>query len=305
MRIGRKIVAVLLVVALLLVTVSTGTVDLAFTAQAETSGYYTYEVTDGEATITDVDTSISGNVVIPETLGGYPVTCIGYYAFEKCVSLTSVSIPDTVTRICYYAFDWCSSLTSVSIPDSVMIIEMGAFSRCIALKKVTIPKHVTRIGWYLFQWCSALTSVTIPDGVTSIGHRAFDGCTALTSVEIPNSVTEIVVAAFADCSALTDVYYGGSEEARSDIVIGTDNDSLLNATWHYNIGRVVVGNVDSNDKVDSTDARLVLQYAVKKIDTSALNVSAADVNGDSKVDSTDARLILQYAVKKIDKLPAA
>lgn len=66
-----------------------------------------------------------------------------------------------------------------------------------------------------------------------------------------------------------------------------------------------LGDVDENGRVDSTDARLVLQFAVKKIPTSALNLKVADVDGSGKVDSTDARLILQYAVKKIDKFPAA
>ena len=40
-------------------------------AGAATSGYYTYSVSNGKATITGVDTSISGDVTIPSTLGGY------------------------------------------------------------------------------------------------------------------------------------------------------------------------------------------------------------------------------------------
>ncbi len=67
----------------------------------------------------------------------------------------------------------------------------------------------------------------------------------------------------------------------------------------------LLGDVDGNGKIDSTDARMVLQYAVKKIDASALNVELADVDGSGKVDSTDARLILQYAVRKITNFPAS
>ncbi|MBE6768282.1 MAG: hypothetical protein E7549_05145 [Ruminococcaceae bacterium] len=66
-----------------------------------------------------------------------------------------------------------------------------------------------------------------------------------------------------------------------------------------------LGDVDENGKVDSTDARLVLQFAVKKIAPSALNLKVADVDGNGKVDSTDARLVLQYAVKKITKFPTS
>ncbi len=66
-----------------------------------------------------------------------------------------------------------------------------------------------------------------------------------------------------------------------------------------------LGDVNGDDKVDSTDARLTLQYAVKKITADKLELSMADVDGNGRVDSTDARLILQYAVKKIQKFPAA
>ncbi len=64
-----------------------------------------------------------------------------------------------------------------------------------------------------------------------------------------------------------------------------------------------LGDVDTNKVVDSTDARLTLQYAVKKITGDRLDLNMADVSGDGKVDSTDARMILQYAVKKINAFP--
>ncbi len=67
----------------------------------------------------------------------------------------------------------------------------------------------------------------------------------------------------------------------------------------------VAGNVDGNGTIDSTDARLVLQLAVGKIDADAIDQAAADVDGNGKVDSTDARLILQFAVGKIQKFPKA
>ncbi len=61
----------------------------------------------------------------------------------------------------------------------------------------------------------------------------------------------------------------------------------------------MLGDVDGNGKVDSTDARLILQYAVGKIDGTKLAGGAADVDRNRKIDSTDARLVLQYAVGKI------
>lgn len=46
---------------------------------------------------------------------------------SNCTSLTSVTIPDSVTSIGRYAFAWCTSLTSVTIPDSVTSIGRYAF----------------------------------------------------------------------------------------------------------------------------------------------------------------------------------
>lgn len=85
-----------------------------------------------------------------------------------------------------------------------------------------------------------------------------------------------------------------------DVVCSVCGKKLANGT---SIPSLLRGDVDGNRTVDSTDARLTLQYAVKKIDADALNLTVADVNGDKKVDSTDARLILQFAVKKIHQLP--
>jgi hypothetical protein len=65
------------------------------------------------------------------------------------------------------------------------------------------------------------------------------------------------------------------------------------------VAALVRGNANGDDVVDSTDARLTLQYAVGKIRANTMDVYVTDVNSDGKVDSTDARLILQYAVGKI------
>ncbi len=190
-------------------------------AKAATSGYYTYSVTDGKAGITDVNTSISGAVTIPSTLGGYSVTSIGKSAFYYCKSLTSVTIPDSVTSIGDSAFYSCTSLTRVSIPDSVTSIGNSAFYYCKSLTSVTIPDSVTSIGNSAFYSCTSLTNVTIPDSVTSIGNSAFYDCDNLTRVSIPDSVTSIGDYAFGFCDNLTSVTIPDSVTSIGDYAFGS------------------------------------------------------------------------------------
>ncbi len=66
---------------------------------------------------------------------------------------------------------------------------------------------------------------------------------------------------------------------------------------------ILWGDTNGNGTVNSTDARLTLQYAVGKTAPATLDLTAADVDRNGDVDSTDARLILQYTVKKIEYLP--
>ena len=199
----KKIIASLLATVMVFALLPTGLFDI--TAKAATSGYYTYSVSNGEATITDCSTSISGSVTIPSTLGGYPVTSIGNSAFENCDGLTSVTIPDSVTSIGSSAFKYCDGLTSVTIPYSVTSIGYRAFYDCERLTSITIPDSVTSIGDEAFVLCNNITSITIPNSVTSIGSSAFEYCSSLTSITIPDSVTSIGYRAFYDCESLTSI----------------------------------------------------------------------------------------------------
>ena len=133
------------------------------------------------------------------------IISIGDYAFSNCSSLTSITIPNSVTNIGNNAFNSCSSLTSVTIPDSVISIGEEAFSECRGLTSVTLGNGVTSIGNNAFDSCTALTEVIISSGVTSIGNMAFNGCNSLTSITIPNSVTSIGAEVFSNCSSLTSV----------------------------------------------------------------------------------------------------
>ena len=128
-----------------------------------------------------------------------------YSAFEGCSSLTSITIPESVTSIEDSAFFNCSSLTSINIPEGATSIGAYTFTGCSSLTSITIPEGVTSIGYAAFAVCSSLTSITIPEGVISIGNHAFSDCSSLTSITIPESVASIEVYTFSGCSSLTSI----------------------------------------------------------------------------------------------------
>jgi len=98
---------------------------------------FAFTTNNGTITITGY-TGPGGNVTIPESTKGLPVTSIGDYAFSGCSSLTDVSIPNSVTSIGDSAFEGCSSLTDVSIPNSVSGIGDSAFAGCTSLSALTV-----------------------------------------------------------------------------------------------------------------------------------------------------------------------
>jgi len=110
-----------------------------------------------------------------------------------------------VTTIGDYAFDYCMTLTSVEISGDVKSIGSGAFATCMTLASVTISSPLTSIGSFAFDGCSALTSITLPSTVTTIEQYAFSGCSALKSITLPSTVTTLEDLAFNTCAGLTKI----------------------------------------------------------------------------------------------------
>ena len=180
-------------------------------------------------------TGTESTVILPSTINSWPVTKIGEDALKDNTTITSVTIPASVTEIGSNAFAGCTNLTSVKYGGdwSKLTIQSGnpavqdaanaplfdfAFTpdntAVIVRYKgtaadVTIPsrykgKPVTMIDHAAF-YNSVVTSVTIPDSVTSIRDSAFVFCSQLTNISIPNSVTAIGSFAFDGCTKLESI----------------------------------------------------------------------------------------------------
>ncbi|MCD8119486.1 MAG: leucine-rich repeat domain-containing protein [Lachnospiraceae bacterium] len=129
-------------------------------------------------------------------------------AFEGNETLTSVSIPDTVTQITSSAFSACTALVEITIPDSVTLLGNSAFAGCKALTAVNGGTAVTEIDRYAFYGCFSLTSVSFEESLAEIGYCAFYCCTSLTEVDFPDSLHIIGDQAFQGCTALVAVKNG-------------------------------------------------------------------------------------------------
>ena len=129
-----------------------------------------------------------GDVTIPGTINGLPVTSIGNSAFLSATSLTGVTIPNTVTNLGTFAFGRCISLTNCTlIGSSVTRIADFAFYRCISLTSLLIPNSVTEVGDTAFYYCLGLTNIAIGNSVTKLGLQAFAYCIDLKAFAVDAS----------------------------------------------------------------------------------------------------------------------
>ena len=194
--------------------------DLTFTLNEDGKSY----------SVTDCDTSASGELVIPNTYDGLPVTNVGDSAFQLCESLTSITVPDGVISIGSTAFHTCTNLASVILPDSITSIGVNAFFKTIISRDSSnwkdgilylgnhlieasdsisgdykIKSGTKTIAQLAFAGCNRLNSITIPDSVTNMGSGVFSNCSNLKSVILSNSITSIDSLAFNECTSLKSI----------------------------------------------------------------------------------------------------
>jgi len=231
---------------------------------------FRYE-SDGTSIAIEGYTGAGGDVVIPDTIDGLPVTSIGGFVFADCTNLTSVAIGSHVTTIDGLAFTAAgTNLTAIAvdagnavfssldgvlcdksqttlllypagrggtytIPGGVIRIDDWAFAGA-SLSDVIIPDSVASIGRSAFQECGSLTHVTLGSHVASIGDWAFFLCSSLQDIAIPAGVTDLGYGVFADCASLTAIAVDSANPAYSSVA-GVLFDKYQTTLIQYPTGR--------------------------------------------------------------------
>ena len=139
------------------------------------------------------------SITLPES-----ITTIENCAFVDC-NFTHINLPSGITTMGNHVFDGCFNLASIELPEGLTTLEFGLFYRCYSLTTVKVPESVTEIENGVFCFCRGLTTIYLPDNISVIRDATFQGCNELTSIKIPESVTIIENGAFRWCENLTSV----------------------------------------------------------------------------------------------------
>lgn len=182
------------------------------------------------------------DIVIPDTIDGYPViSVLGYsemYGVKKTFTseypgeeITNIQFPDSI----YYANDslfvvseWYDNQpdgeiyinkvflgykgqapvdTEINIKDGTLSI--CNIARCKNVKKIVMPDSVLKVGNSAFFGCDNLEEIQLSKNLIGIGGYSFEKCPKLKEIYIPKTVSESM-SMFVDCT-LEKVYYEGTK----------------------------------------------------------------------------------------------
>ncbi len=208
----KKLLSILLTIVMVF-----SIAPVAVFAENDILDYLSYDILDEEVIIRGCSQSYCGDVVIPDTIDGYPVTEIDYSAFSGRDNIESVTIPDSVVVIGGSSFSNCSNLKKVVIGSGVREIGDSAFLNCYQLDDITVESEkivdiaayafsgiaydeisnyeegLLYIGKYLIKASNDIEECIIKDGTLLIAAGAFDLASNLSDISIPESLIRICI----------------------------------------------------------------------------------------------------------------
>ncbi len=187
-------------------------------AETYDSGDYTYTLDSDEATVIRCNDFTSEEIIVPDTLDGYPVTAVGDFAFSAASEVGEswgntvitysynykrITLPESVKTIGRYAFAENKNLQEVVLPEGLKDFNYCAFMNCKNLNKINIPDGIECLPDALFMGCSKLKTLELPDGIKTVCDKAIsitaDETGTQFSVDLPDSVEYLGADLFSNC----------------------------------------------------------------------------------------------------------
>lgn len=206
---------------------------------------FTYELQDGEATITGYN-GTDLEIVVPDSIEGRPVRYIGYNKEEKKgafegYDMTSIIIPEGVKLISEYAFKECKMLERITLPDSLQrFYYSDSYNLASGISSLEDTKwyqnqpdgvlYINNVLIGVKGDKSGITEIEIKNGTKTILGEAFRNQDNLTNVIIPNSVNYIGTYAFHDCDLLKELNVPDGVVVGKDIFDGKINGNIVQET---------------------------------------------------------------------------
>jgi BspA type Leucine rich repeat region (6 copies) len=193
---------------------------------------FTFTTNNGTITLTGY-TGSGGDVVIPSTTNGFPVTTIAPNAFSGKSTVTSYTLPNSITNIgdsAFYANSF--TLTKINIPGSVITLGSRVCAACFSLVNINLGDGLTTIGTNMFDGDN-FKNIVIPNSVTTIGPEAFRECQDLANIILSASLVSIGSGAFDINYALTSVYFLGNAPNSAPTNLFSYSSAPSNLTVYY------------------------------------------------------------------------
>lgn len=220
-------------------------------------------------------------VNIPEEIDGIPVRKIASGAFNNCVLLTQLIIPDSVEEIGNNAFYGCSSLKEIKLPAKIKTIDISMFTQCINILEVFIPDEVETIKSGAFNLCKSLKTVYIPKSVVEIEKDVFDGCDSLATI-----------------------FYEGSKTEWDELVSRCGLDLNVNVICNsYNQEDTLLGDINADGSFNIADIVMLQKWLLGVSDVTLPNWKAADFCEDGKLNVLDLCMMKRKLVENMQSNP--
>lgn len=220
-------------------------------------------------------------VDVPAEINGYKITAIGEKSYAGNFTVETINIGENIESLGAKAFMSCYELKEVVLNEKITVIPDDCFFSCPKLETVVLPKTVKTIGDDAFYGCIAYDA-DIPSTVTEIGENAI-GMTAESHGEGSIAIPDFII--------------------RGTTGTAAEKYAKANGIEFIDVKKINLGDVDSDDSVNSSDASSVLaEYALTSTGDNGEFTKKqrifADMNFDGIVDSSDASLILERYAKE-------